>query len=268
MTALEPVRFPRFKAGNVLRGALGTILSQTAPDEYHRIFAPHATGGPSGLQDPPRPFIFRCGHLNGTRVPAGGAFWFDLHLFGTAGEPAVLQRFVDVFSRLEQEGLGVSRGRAHLRAVEPLAAPLVLELSAPEYPVRQLRVEFVTPTEWKGGAATSFETLFKRSRDRVSTLREMYGEGALVLDFAAMGARAAEVQTVSSDLKVVDVERKSTRTGEVHPLGGFIGSAEYAGDLGEFLPVLRAAEWTGVGRHTVWGQGQIRVTAPTLPDLD
>jgi hypothetical protein len=34
---------------------------------------------------------------------------------------------------------------------------------------------------------------------------------------------------------------------------------EYAGELGEFLPWLRAARWTGVGRQTVWGKGDLRV---------
>ena len=36
--------------------------------------------------------------------------------------------------------------------------------------------------------------------------------------------------------------------------------AEYQGDTGEFLPILEAARWTGVGRHCVWGNGEI------LPD--
>ena len=55
------------------------------------------------------------------------------------------------------------------------------------------------------------------------------------------------------------MDRRSTRTGQVHPLGGFAGWAEYEGELAEFLPWLRAAYWTGVGRHTVWGYGAISI---------
>ena len=33
----------------------------------------------------------------------------------------------------------------------------------------------------------------------------------------------------------------------------------YRGDLAAFLPYLRAARWTGVGRQTVWGKGEIEV---------
>ena len=56
-----------------------------------------------------------------------------------------------------------------------------------------------------------------------------------------------------------DPERRSTRTGRTHSLGGFLGSAEYEGDLAEFLPYLAAAKWTGVGRHAVWGNGEMEV---------
>jgi CRISPR-associated endoribonuclease Cas6 len=61
------------------------------------------------------------------------------------------------------------------------------------------------------------------------------------------------------DLRWEKVERKSGRTGQVHPLGGFTGVAEYQGDLTEFLPWLQAARWVGVGRQTVWGKGDVRV---------
>ena len=72
--------------------------------------------------------------------------------------------------------------------------------------------------------------LFARARDRVSALRSLYGEGPLGIDFRAPGS--------------------------VHPLGGLVGVAEYEGEFGEFVPFLEAAQWTGVGRQTVWGKGR------------
>ena len=62
---------------------------------------------------------------------------------------------------------------------------------------------------------------------------------------------------ISCNVRHVAIERRSSRTGQTHPLGGFIGNAKYHGDLSEFVPYLRAAEWTGVGRQTVWGKGEI-----------
>jgi hypothetical protein len=55
-----------------------------------------------------------------------------------------------------------------------------------------------------------------------------------------------------------EVERRSSRTGRTHSIGGFVGSAEYEGDFAEFLPYLEAAQWTGVGRQAVWGKGEIK----------
>jgi hypothetical protein len=47
-------------------------------------------------------------------------------------------------------------------------------------------------------------------------------------------------------------------------LGGFVGEADYTGDLTEFLPYLRAAQWTGVGRQTTWGKGAIALQESIL----
>jgi hypothetical protein len=126
-----------------------------------------------------------------------------------------------------------------------------------------LRVEFLTPTELKQDgrivARPEFPILIARIRDRISTLRALYGAGPLDIDFAALSARAAAVRMTRCDLTPVSLERLSTRTGQKHPIGGWAGSAEYEGDLGEFLPYLEAARWTGVGRQSVWGKGEIAI---------
>jgi hypothetical protein len=127
-------------------------------------------------------------------------------------------------------------------------------------PARHALVRFVTPTELKGATSEpTFQVLFSRIRDRISTLRALYGPGPLEIDFRAMGERAAGVLMTRCELRTIDVNRRSSRTGQTHPIGGFIGEVEYAGSLDEFMPYLRAACWTGVGRHTVWGQGSLEV---------
>ena len=241
--------FPAGKAGNVLRGALGTMLGEG-------LFAPRTTGGPSGLADPPRPFVFRAAHLDGVTVPPGADFHFDLHLFDLA-EP-VAQVFEDAFAQLARKGIGPGRGRAALVRAEK--ERVAIDLDAPGTPAGRVRVQFVTPTELKGGAPgerPEFPILFARLRDRISTLRALYGPGPLDIDFRGMGERAARVRLERSELRWTEAERRSSRTGQVHPLGGFTGEVEYTGELGEFLPYLGAGQWTGVGRQTVWGKGEI-----------
>ncbi len=298
--AEDAVRFPPGQAGNTLRGAFGTIFRRLVcvpecpgPREcerrsvcpYARIFEPAVSRpAPSGLADPPRPFVFRAAHLDGSGITPGECFHFDLHLFDCR-EPA-LEHFAAAFSELAREGLGPGRGRAELVSVDRLDArrepvepvldrgawlrkegwpPIELSLAPDRRAVSRIVVRFLTPAELKAGrrivTRPEFAVLFARARDRVSALRTLYGPGPLAVDFKALGERAAAVRLTHCELRWEKTVRRSTRTGQRHPLGGFTGEAAYEGDLAEFLPWLRAAEWTGVGRHTVWGKGAIEVEA-------
>jgi hypothetical protein len=139
--------------------------------------------------------------------------------------------------------------------------PLNLSLTAATAPVSRIRVNFLTPTEIKSAdcllSRPDFGALLSRLRDRISTLRALYGEGPLAIDFREFGARAARVATVACEVSTRSTVRLSTRTGQRHPLAGFTGWAEFEGEITEFLPYLRAGRHTGVGRQTVWGHGEI-----------
>jgi hypothetical protein len=279
--ARERISFPPGKSSNILRGAFGTIFRRItcmpqctsarecewrASCPYARMFEPRAlASGPSGLADWPRPFVFRATHLDGRTIQPGESFHFDLNLFDVRNDAVAY--LVLAFSQLAREGLGPGRSRVELTGVSQLdenydsaVAPLVLDLASSEA-ITHVRVRFLTPTELKSGqqlaARPEFSILAARIRDRISTLRERYGEGPLTIDFRAFGERAALVRMTRCEVRQMDIERRSSRTGQVHPIGGFVGEAEYEGDLAEFVPYLHAARWTGVGRQTVWGKGEI-----------
>lgn len=238
---LYPLRF-RFAASqlrdfsaNTLRGAFGSALKKMDAEAYARFFAPRsvAGSGPSGFADPPRPFVFR--------MPA--PLEAGLNLFLTR-EPAV-----ELFTRTMAE-LGTL---SSVSGTERLCLPFC----ATGRPIRRVRVRFMTPTELKGAERPDFGTMLARIRDRISTLRDFYGDGPLAIDFKAFGERASRVSMTRCELIPVPAERTSRNTGQRHSLGGFTGLAEYEGDLAEFLPYLEIARWTGVGRQTVWGKGEI-----------
>ncbi len=259
-TAHDPIHFAPGKPANILRGAFGLALQRVAaPADYVRIFEPRAAGGPSGLADPPRPFVFRARHLDGMMVRAGDRFHFHLNLFTL--DPATRGLVTQAFAEAAREGLGPGRGKAELRTAA--GDPVSLDLSPHGQGHSRIRIDFLSPTELKHEqhivARPEFPVLFARARDRVGALRTLYGAGPLGIDFAAIGARAAAVEMPRCDLRPVDVERRSSRTGQSHSIGGFLGQAEYAGPLDEFLPYLEAAQWTGVGRQAVWGKGEIAV---------
>lgn len=275
--AKEPLFFPPGKAANILRGAFGSIFRNTACNPgcsdartcairdscpYAQVFEPAASNpGPSGLADWPRPFVFRARHLDGRTVSAGGSFRFDLNVFSL--DPKVLACFGDTFAELAREGIGPRRGKAEL--ISQSAEPVSLDLTPAAAPVTRLTIEFLTPTELKHGhtlaARPEFSILFGRIRDRIATLSRLYGMGRLDIDFLGTNERAAQIQMTNCSLRREETERRSSRTGQRHSLGGFLGTAEYEGDLTEFLPWLEAARWTGVGRQCVWGKGEIRIAS-------
>ena len=273
--AVDAVHFPAGKSGNVIRGALGLILRDTAsPSAYARLFEPGSQLGkaPSGFGDWPRPFILRADDLDGRTVPEGGRFCFDVHIFDL--RPPVLAYFHEAFAQFGGQGIGPGHGRVTLELTEQMdlddgvgpvagAPALVLDLEPAPVPVQRVRVGFLSPTELKSGGTVAqrpeFAILFARLRDRIGTLRALYGAGPLEIDFRGIGERAESVRMTRCDVRWEKGERKSGRTGQVHPLGGFTGAAEYEGELAEFLPWLQAARWVGVGRQTVWGKGDVRV---------
>jgi hypothetical protein len=260
LRAEDPLYFAPGSPANTLRGGFGTVLARIDPVAYARLFEPPAAG-PSGLADPPRPFVFRAAHLDGRRIAPGERFHFDAHLFDLRDSAA--PHFARAFAELGREGFGPGRGRAELVEVERPEAPAI-RLDEPE-PASGVLVRFLTPTELKSGQGLAerpeFEILFARLRDRIAALMALYGGGAPAIDFREMGRRAGAVRLVRCNLRRVAARRRSSRTGQEHPLGGFAGEAEYQGPLGEFLPYLRAGRWTGVGRQTVWGKGEIDVVA-------
>lgn len=274
--ALDRVYFPQGKGANVVRGAFGMVLKELgSPEEYARLFEPGTALGksPSGLADWPRPLVFRAAHLDGVALPPGAEFFIDVHVFELHGP--VLSPLRTAFSELGRCGIGPGRGRAELLLVEQIdigggrteisdapGPPSVIQFEISP-PAQRVILRFVTPTELKADGGTAerpeFAALFGRLRDRISTLRTLYGAGPMEIDFRGMGRRAEDVRLIRSALHWDRVIRRSGRTGQVHALGGFTGEAEYEGELAEFLPWLRAGRWVGVGRHTVWGKGDFRV---------
>jgi len=249
--ARAPILFPAGQSANTLRGAFGTILRQLAsPSDYARTFSP--TGpAPSGLTDWPRPFVFRARHLDGQTIPAGQTFHFNLNLFDLRS-PAehYLTRAFQQF-----------RPTVQLLNVE--SETIRLPLLATTGNQTRLTIRFLTPTELKTNSAIAekpdFPILLARIRDRLSALCHFYGNGAPQMDYKSFAARAALVETTRCHLQQIRLTRRSTRTGQTHSIGGFIGEADYQGPLAEFLPWLQAAQWTGVGRQTVWGKGEIEI---------
>src|SRR5579872_4578458 len=165
--AVNPVHFPAGKSGNVIRGALGRVLRDTAtPAAYARLFEPGSELGraPSGLADWPRPFIVRAERLDGRVFAERSQFSFDLHIFDL--RPAVLAYFREAIEKFAGQGVGPGHGTATLERVEQVDledravpangyAPLSVYLGADGGAVDHVRLRFASPTELKSGGAVA-----------------------------------------------------------------------------------------------------------------
>jgi hypothetical protein len=117
----DAVHFPAGKSGNVIRGALGRILRDTAsPAAYARLFEPGSDLGraPSGFGDWPRPFILRTDAPGWPNRTGRRRVCFDIHIFDR--RPAVLAYFHEAFAQFGNQGIGPGHGRASLERTEQL----------------------------------------------------------------------------------------------------------------------------------------------------
>ena len=265
----QTVEFAPWKAGNFFRGKLGITArrlccprsctdaascTDASTCHYARLFEPRPTNaGPSGFANLPRPFVVRAEALNGRTFHTGDHFSLTLHLFGAWETAALIEKSFGAIEQLELLGVSTSS----------------VDIPLTPAPCRLIEIEFLTPMEvkWKDAIVRrpEFPALMSRLRDRIASLSTFYGNGALSWDHKQIAACAELIRMTHCDVCQVDAGRRSSRTGQTHGLGGFVGQASYEGDLDQFLPMLHVAEWIGIGRHTSWGNGAIRVSIPRLP---
>ena len=119
--AIGSVSFPAGKAANVIRGTFGLMLREVAPaTDYTRIFEPKSEHGPSGLADPPRPFVFRYSSaehwLEAFRNYYGPMLKASAAL-DEAGQVALADDRLDLARRFHQGGTGLAAPSTYLEVV-------------------------------------------------------------------------------------------------------------------------------------------------------
>ena len=265
--ARDYLYLPPGKESNIFRGALGSALRKISEAEYTRIFDPRWNTGPSGYADAPRPFVLRSPSRDGEIAP-GQSFACDLFLFDTL--PSTRSILCDAFTLAAATGLGPTKAKAELTSFETREPARKFPLfGAPGSGT--LRLRFATPTQLKGSggvlAEPQFPVLIHRLAERIRALGRLYQNWPADWDGAEPLNIAESVNLTRWEWTRTDVFRRSARNGQQHSIGGFTGWAEYTGPLAAFLPLLEIGRWTGVGRQTVWGNGEIRIeaTAPSTP---
>jgi hypothetical protein len=238
----------------------------------------------STFQDIPRPFVFDAPSSLGSEFPAGKPVHFGLTAIGRAAR--LVPYFVSAFRNLSDEGIGPRRTRFDLTEVAALdgsgqhveiyrsTTPLV-RLAAPtlraadlmkpgDITRTHLTLRFPTPLDLKDQGVPvgipEFAPIIRRLRDRANALSTFFADGPLDLDFKRISVLAEGVKLVRNDTRLVEVNRRSSRTGQRHDVGGLVGEAEYEGDgIGKLMALVRVGEVIHAGKHAAFGNGGMEV---------
>ncbi len=124
---------------------------------------------------------------------------------------------------------------------------------------KRIELEFLTPTRLaeKGELVKkpSLGSIARAALRRLSFLTRYYGEGDFQTDFKTLVTAAEKATLIRENLKWVELKRYSNRRGMHLFISGFVGPAEYEGEIGELLPYLYLARFCHIGKGTVYGLG-------------
>jgi CRISPR-associated endoribonuclease Cas6 len=225
----------------------------------------------------PHPFIIEPPPESRRQYGPGESFSFALVLVGRALD--YLPYFIYTFEELGKVGLGRGRGKYSLQTVESNGIPVYLSADrtvrrvdpeilvvpdAPEFGragIREITLRFLTPTRISYQRVLThtleFHVLIRNLLRRVGLLRYFHCEKVLPQwDHRAIIAQAGSVEIVRNHLQWHDWERYSTRQSAKLKMGGITGEITYRGEIGPFLPMIKAGEILHVGKGTTFGLGK------------
>jgi hypothetical protein len=302
LEALDPLHLPPFK-GSALRGGFGytfkrLVCFQSKPCgkrcelgnacPYGYIFEtapPEGTEVLSKNAYVPRPFVIEPPDDPRTLIPSGERLSFGLTLVGRGIN--YLPYFIAVFRELGRAGLGRSRGKYRLLAMDAVSpldgatAPVyrsqddtirtanlavsgdAITTHATTLPADRLHLRFLTPTRLiyrkKPVQDPPFHVLVRRLLDRVSSLSYFHCGQRWETDFKGLIEQAKAVRLAECDTRWENVERYSGRQKARLSLGGFVGDVVYEGDVAPFRSLLLLGSLVHVGKGTVFGNGKYGV---------
>jgi len=251
------------------------------------LIAPMREAGQPGGEHLPRPYVTRP--PQGRRYRPGETLTFGLGLFGYAAE--LFPYVVMAAQGMDLTGLGRRlpenggrRGQVRLQAIDAVH-PLTGErqslfragerlVNAPGIPVgpeqvaafaarlpdHQLTLRFLTPLRLVDDRRLvrrpALRPLLQRLGIRLTDLAAAYSDAVPAVADARPLLPLAERATLLADrTRWVDVVSYSSRTRERTPIGGLVGEAVFAGELGPLRELLVWGSLVHVGKNAVKGDG-------------
>jgi len=291
------MRLPAYK-GSTFRGGFGHAFKRTvcaARDKtcrtcllkekcvYAYVFEtppPKSARMMRKYEAAPHPFVIRPPNDERRNFNPGDKINFELALIGKATD--YLPYFIYAFQELGSLGIGKGKAKYSLTTVQDAQGNTIynaetnalsefslqtlsfLNGDKPTADKARLTLSFITPTriifQKHLTMDLEFHILIRVLLRRLSLLVCFHmGIDPSGWDFKGLIERAGKVSVVKRNLKWIDWERYSNRQETKMKMGGFVGDVEFEGELGEFLPLIRAGEALHVGKGTGMGLGRYEI---------
>lgn len=272
LTSCGRAELPLF-LGSTLRGVIGQTLHEDR-EAYNYLYNNRALSG--NKQDTVNPYMIR------PPMPETGVFLegenltFEVMLFGDAVK--YTSQLISAIEGIGERGLGAGRYPFQLDKIthsldqrviwqarifhEVAVRSAVLPYRSLSS-VEQVRLKTLTPLRIRRNGKLlkqiDFPTIIRNITRRIERISERYGGWIDGKEAQRMQAIAADVSLVKEQLKLVNLNRYSNRTGEKMDFSGLMGELWFEGPLTPFVPWLYAAQTLNIGRNTTFGMGRVKV---------
>ncbi len=259
-----------------------SYIFETPPPSSTRIMTKYTNA--------PHPFVIEPPLERRRAYKPGDEVIFDLTLIGRAID--YLPYFIYTFDELGKIGLGKGRGKYELKTVKSETLDVKGQskesviytsetktlrpfeksvwnldsgiMDAASDGNGALSLSFVTPTRIMYDGHFVFELefhmLIRQLLRRISLLGYFHcNADPAEVDFRGIIKKAEDVTVKKRDFRWYDWERYSARQDARMKMGGFVGEITFEGDIGPFMPLIKAGEILHVGKGTTFGLGKYQV---------
>ena len=303
LVALDKIHLPPYK-GSVLRGGFGQVfkrlvctyprmcdkkcqIGNDCPYGYVFETSPPPDAKALSLNNQiPRPYIIEAPRDRREMILPGEQLSFGLTLVGYGMN--LFPHFLAVFRELGWQGLGKTRGRYELLAIDAVSpydsqvqpvyrqtnsqvaiTDLILTgntftAGAAQLPTDHITLEFFTPVQLKHKGkivrrGPSFQALVKSLLSRASSLSLFHCHQQLEVDFRGLIDQATQVKIKESRTRWEKAAHFSWRQKQEILQDGLIGQVTYTGNVQPYLSLLLLGELIQAGKGTVRGNGQYQI---------
>jgi hypothetical protein len=240
LTFTGETHLPPF-VGNTLRGALGRALCDNFPVVYEAVFK--VAGGEST----PNPFTISAPYPGKESYHIGENMDFSLTLFGSA---CVYEDEIINAAKLMCNG---KLSHAKLTATELEYSREWSDAGAESItPCNFLRLQFISPTQILSGKVSVYAPDFGMFIDsllgRISAITDNYGEKEFTIPYSLI-ARKPFVRAEYDTKRLLITTNKQ-------PIGGFVGTICYLGDVTRYLPYIDLGSQLHLGKKTTRSCGE------------